>query len=64
MRNNAQDANLPQRGDDPGNRAVPAASAATPSASTSDRKLPGRIRGPGGHDLPGAAAATAAATSA
>jgi hypothetical protein len=62
VRNNAQDANLPGRIGDPGDRALPAAasaSAAATSASADDDELSGRIGGPCGRDLSGSAAATA-----
>jgi hypothetical protein len=60
MRNNAKDANVPRRIDGPGEPAVPAASAASTTASASDGNLPGWIGAAGWLDLPGSAAATAA----
>lgn len=40
MRNNAEDANLPQRIDDPGDAALSATAAASPSAAAADGELP------------------------
>jgi hypothetical protein len=65
MRNNAQDANLPGRFGDRGDRALPAAAsaaAATSASAADDDELSGRIGGPGGRDLSGSATtATASA---
>ncbi len=61
MRDNAEDSNLPQRIDDPGDAAVSASPAASASASASDGKLPGRISGPCRHDLSDTAATSATA---
>jgi hypothetical protein len=61
MRNNAQDANLPGRIDDRGNRSLSAASATAAPTTASDSELSGRIDGPGGRDLSGSAAASATA---
>ena len=60
MRNNAKDANVPRRIDGPGEPAVPAASAASSTASAPDRDVPGWLGDAGWLDLSGSAAATAA----
>jgi hypothetical protein len=61
MRDDAEDANLPRRIDGPGDAALPAASAASPTASASDGDLSRRIGDAGRLNLSDPAAASATA---